>query len=364
MNGRGFGRRGLVSALFLLLLFPPVSPLHAEGSSQDILVQLENLEKQQALLDRRTKELRARKEELDRALGESLKQVTAVRKRSEKHEKTLAARLRAAYKLRAISRWEYLLSASDFTDFTLRRAYLGKLWRKDREILDRYGQNVRVALNERRRMERDRAEMDRLIEDLREQENRLAEQLRKKKVFLADIRKDERLRAKARAEMAEAKKKLDRRVAGLGPERPDTAGGSSRRGQPFSNENGRMACPVKGRVEVGYGTAVKGKARTFHGGLDLQAPAGAPVKAPADGEVVFAGHFRGFGNLVILRHGETHHSLYAHLQTIGQGVGKTIRAGEILGRVGDTGSLKGAYLYFEIREKGKTVNPRKWVDCR
>ena len=69
----------------------------------------------------------------------------------------------------------------------------------------------------------------------------------------------------------------------------------------------------------------------------------------------------GSGNLVILDHGDGYHSLYAHLGRMEAAVGTEVEEGQPVGEVGDTGSLKGSYLYFEVREKGKPVDPKSWL---
>jgi septal ring factor EnvC (AmiA/AmiB activator) len=100
---------------------------------------------------------------------------------------------------------------------------------------------------------------------------------------------------------------------------------------------------------------------TVQHGLDVEAPAGAPVVAVAAGRVVHAGWFKGYGNLLIVDHGEGYHTLVAHLATMQTAMGEDVAAGDVLGTVGDSGSLKGPYLYFELREKGRPVDPRPWL---
>jgi septal ring factor EnvC (AmiA/AmiB activator) len=116
-------------------------------------------------------------------------------------------------------------------------------------------------------------------------------------------------------------------------------------------------------VEVGFGKVVNPRFNTVtvQKGLDIRAPAGAPVYAVAPGKVAYAGWLRGYGHLLILDHGDGYHSLMAHLATLRPALGASVSAGEPVGTVGDTGSLKGAYLYFEIRKGGRAVDPKPWL---
>jgi septal ring factor EnvC (AmiA/AmiB activator) len=114
---------------------------------------------------------------------------------------------------------------------------------------------------------------------------------------------------------------------------------------------------------VGFGrvTDPRFKTVTLQNGVDIAAPAGAPVRAVAAGRVVHAGWFKGYGNLIIVDHGEGFHSLVAHLASMQTAMGEEVAAGAVLGTVGDSGSLKGPYLYFEVRERGRPVDPRVWL---
>jgi septal ring factor EnvC (AmiA/AmiB activator) len=116
-------------------------------------------------------------------------------------------------------------------------------------------------------------------------------------------------------------------------------------------------------VTVGFGRVLnpRFKTVTVQNGIDIGAPAGAPVRAVAAGRVVHAGWFKGYGNLVIVDHGEGYHTLFAHLGAMQTAMGEEVDAGHALGTVGDSGSLKGPYLYFELRERGRPVDPRPWL---
>jgi septal ring factor EnvC (AmiA/AmiB activator) len=95
-------------------------------------------------------------------------------------------------------------------------------------------------------------------------------------------------------------------------------------------------------------------------GISIRTRVGAQVVAPADGEVVFAGPFRGFGRLLIIAVGEDYHALLGGLDRIDAEVGQAVLAGEPVGTM--QGSPKGApTLYFELRRKGQPINPLPWL---
>lgn len=108
----------------------------------------------------------------------------------------------------------------------------------------------------------------------------------------------------------------------------------------------RFAWPVVGgTVTSSFGQ----RGRSFHDGIDISAPAGTPVYAAQDGEVVFSDALRGYGNVVILRHTKGFATVYAHNQRNHAEEGRHVRRGDVIGAVGDTGRTSGANLHFEVR---------------
>jgi murein DD-endopeptidase MepM/ murein hydrolase activator NlpD len=104
--------------------------------------------------------------------------------------------------------------------------------------------------------------------------------------------------------------------------------------------------------------------RTFRNGVDIEAPEGTEVAAVFGGHVVYTGWFKGYGNLIILDHGNDFYTLYAHIAEIGVKEGEDVRQGQKIGTVGDTGSLAGARLYFEVRYQGRALDPADWLRQR
>ncbi len=168
------------------------------------------------------------------------------------------------------------------------------------------------------------------------------------------------LQAKARAssgvlaELGRAQTRLDQLVAELDM-RPETTG--------FGALRGRLPLPAPGHIEAGFGKVLEPRFNTvtLRRGVDIRAPSGTPVRAVAPGTVAWTGWMRGYGNVVILDHGDGYHSVVAHLQEVMRQLGAHVFEGDVLGTVGDTGSLQGPVLYFEIRRQGLAVDPAPWL---
>jgi murein hydrolase activator len=100
---------------------------------------------------------------------------------------------------------------------------------------------------------------------------------------------------------------------------------------------------------------------TFRNGIDIQADRGAPVLSVYAGQILFAEWYKGYGNMVIINHGNHYYSVYAHLEELLKSKGDKVETGEIIGTAGDAGSVTGTGLYFEVRYRGKPMDPMEWI---
>ena len=103
------------------------------------------------------------------------------------------------------------------------------------------------------------------------------------------------------------------------------------------------------------------KRKILHTGIDIAAPNGTPVKAPAGGEVIYNGWLRGYGRVVVLNHGRGLSTLYAHLSASLVQEGQEVKAGAVIARVGKTGNTTGPHLHFEVRKYGTPTEPLNYL---
>lgn len=108
----------------------------------------------------------------------------------------------------------------------------------------------------------------------------------------------------------------------------------------------------------------RGSSGVHRNGILIEAREGTPVAAVHAGRVVFADWMRGFGNLLILDHGDQVMTLHAHLQRFEVEVGQAVARGDTLGRVGASGGHSAPALYFEVRRGGDPIDPQGWIARR
>jgi murein DD-endopeptidase MepM/ murein hydrolase activator NlpD len=140
---------------------------------------------------------------------------------------------------------------------------------------------------------------------------------------------------------------------------------SLQRGQPPApSGRGILSYPIANPVivsEFGWRTHPIFGDQRLHAGADFRGTTGQPILASADGTVLFTGVMTGYGNVVILDHGRSLATLYAHQSRIAVSNGQKVQKGQVIGYVGSTGYATGPHLHFEVRAGGTPVNPREYL---
>ncbi|WP_293761302.1 peptidoglycan DD-metalloendopeptidase family protein [uncultured Aquitalea sp.] len=204
------------------------------------------------------------------------------------------------------------------------------------------------------------AQINKEIERRRKEAERKAAEERKAKQLAA--RKENERRRK----LAESAKKQGKPVPEVAKKQVpvpedktvDDVADTSAAGKAFASLQGRMKMPVAGQLAGRFGAARS--EGTSWKGVFIRTAAGQPVRAVADGTVVYADALRGFGNAVIIDHGGNYMTVYTGLSAIGRANGSSVKAGDSIGSTGALDSGE-AGLYFEIRHMGRPLNPQAWV---
>jgi septal ring factor EnvC (AmiA/AmiB activator) len=294
----------------------------------------------------------------ERRLSRARAEEAAAQKALEGLQGELGPRLRARARLGRLSELRLLAASTSLGDLVKRRFLWERVVGHDLALLGEAQRALGARERARAARESEAARVSALAQQARARREEAAALRDQHHTLLGAIRNALSLHERAAAEAAEQERKLAEFVAALPPA---TAGVALPTG--FSLLRGKLPGPVSGTIEVGFGKVVNPRFNTVtvQNGIDIRAPAGTEVRAVAPGRVAHAGWFKGYGNLVIVDHGGGYHTLVAHLGSMSTAIGEQVQAGTLLGTVGDTGSLKGAYLYFEVRDHGRPVDPQVWL---
>jgi septal ring factor EnvC (AmiA/AmiB activator) len=267
-------------------------------------------------------------------------------------------RLNALFRMHMMGRLEMAGPPSSLFDFVITQNALKKVVTSDFNLLDKQARNIAALKG----LEQDLNSQHKLKSDLQKQliheiEIRKKE-ARKKEKRLKEIRRRKRLSLAAMNSLKISSRALNQTISAMRP-----PADSSRVTTAFAEQKGRLQFPLKGKIISDFGTKRKGdyNAFTFQSGIDIKAERGTPVKTVFNGEVMFAQWLKGYGNLMIINHGNNYYTLYAHVEEMYKKKGEQVDIGEIIGTAGDTGSIKGPCLHFEVRHHGKPVDPLKWL---
>ena len=272
-------------------------------------------------------------------------------------------RLVAYYKLGQLGVAPVLFSADSFFDLCQRRNDLQRILTCDASLWDKYQvQQERLAsLSET--LTAQQANQDSLLLKYQEQAQSIAQERGSRAKLLASIQADKRSTQAAIVSLRQTAKELDETIRSLErtPQLP-TARSRPQSGG-FVALKGALPLPVQGEVVVPFGYRRDQGAynvTSFHSGVNIMADLGAPVRALCDGQVIYASWFKGYGNMMIIDHGEHYYTLSAQLEQLLKARGDMVQTGEVVGTVGDTATLSGPGLYFEIRHYGKPLDPVSW----
>lgn len=296
--------------------------------------------------------------EIERAVAARL---PALEERLARTRRAMSGRVVALYKTGELGPTQLLFASQSLRELLERVRALSVLLEHDRVLVAR-ARSEQAALDIGRREAADAAiRAAEALAELKTRREELAAERQGKQRLLAAVRGNREREGAVLAELEEAAHALEDAIAELGeapaplPSLPD--------GPAFSTLRGRLPTPVDAPIVRAFGRQVDAQFRTevFHKGVDFEAPRGTEVRAVAGGIVRFAGWFRGYGRMAILDHGERYFTVHGHLEELRAAVGDVVEAGQTIGTVGDTGSLSGPRLYFEVREGGQAVDPRAWL---
>ncbi|MBC7804022.1 MAG: peptidoglycan DD-metalloendopeptidase family protein, partial [Candidatus Parcubacteria bacterium] len=267
------------------------------------------------------------------------------------------------------------LSGEDLADAARKLHYLTYVSRAAAQVIDSH----REALAEAARMkagseakaaelaaieERSRGDRERLLKERREHRRlleRIAGEIRDRKNRIQMLLADESRLARLVQEIGRVL--ADRPGAGHARVSAVPEAGSEPAAGLFSRLKGALRLPVRGELAGRFGSprqegGVTGK------GVFIRAPEGEQVRAVAAGRVVYADWMRGFGNLLIIDHGEAYLSIYGNNESLLKLTGDSVTLGEPLATVGQSGGNEQTGLYFEMRHLGRPFDPLPWVKLK
>jgi septal ring factor EnvC (AmiA/AmiB activator) len=309
----------------------------------------------EAKLEAATLELRATED----GLAASQQRLSLLEEAQARRAPYLAGRLRELYKRGDAGLLARALAPVGSVDARDGIRYGALLARRDAAQLTAWRRDAAALRDERSSLARAAARLAEEKDSAARSKTTLETSRADRSRLLDRIRDDRERHAQAIGELDGAARELASLVDQVGEKAPPAA-------LDVRKFRGLLDWPAQGQVTAGFGKSIHPRFKTEvpHPGLDIDAGDGAPFRAVFDGRVAYAAPLHGYGLTVVVDHGHGVVSVYAHAGVLLAETGQDVTRGQELGKVGDSGSLRGPYLYFELRVAGKPADPTSWLRSR
>ena len=281
-------------------------------------------------------------------------------KKIESTEDYAAMRLVALYKINQMGQLHLLVTAESMHELFQRKMALERILEYDEEIRKTFIEDkvrLKKVLN---RLNQQQIKKVSLEASINKQIKTMSQKRKNRENLLKEIRSKKSYELAALDSFKKTAKALDQTIESLSMKlKQDNKDKKS----SFPAFKGLLKMPVRGKIIRFFGTYKNSKFNVvnFCSGIDIRAKRGEPVAAVGDGKIIYSNWFKGYGNMIIIDHGSSYYTLYAHLEEVLIATGAEIKIGDVIATVGDTGSLTGPNLHFEVRHHGKPVDPLEWL---
>ena len=292
-------------------------------------------------------------------IREASRNVEETRRRLEGRRRAMAERMRSLYVAGPLSFERVVLTASSPAEVVTAYRWATRSTLSDRSRVAEYRSAEAACTQALETLDGRKAALTSLVAGERVRTRELETLRRERTQLLSGIQRDAVTQQGTLAEMIETRDALQRLVRALS----EGKSVSSDMRVGFDKFRGLLPWPVPGKILVPFGAQKNARFETLvpHPGVDLAVTEGEPIRAVHEGVIAFSDWFKGYGNLLVVEHGGGFMSVYAHASQRLVSAGDRVAAGQVIARAGDTGSLDGAKLYFEIIKDGKAENPVSWL---
>ncbi|MGD1898008.1 MAG: murein hydrolase activator EnvC family protein [Phormidesmis sp.] len=260
--------------------------------------------------------------------------------------------------------WALLLQSQNLNDFLDRRYRLKQVYKADRETLVRLDEQSVELIDQQEGVEQQKNAIALLRQQLLVSREQYTAQMQQQSGLMQRLKENRGALAAAMNQLDQESDEITelilQRVAVAEEADAKIAREEALRA---ARASGKMLDPSTGPITSHFGSRfhpVLGYSR-FHAGTDFGAASGSPIRAAETGVVIFSGWYGGYGNAVILDHGDGLTTLYAHASRLYVAEGDTVRKGDTIAAIGSTGLSTGPHLHFEVRRAGEPVDPLNYL---
>lgn len=335
---------------------------HHESS---ILFEIENVNKQIKQAEEQLRKYKNKLSETESKISKLEYEINDHLRNIQKHKDWLKRKLIAIYRYgNSSDTLMLLLNSEDISQLIRKGKYLQYISVYEHNLIEKYRNSLQELSEKEKRLSALKKELENNQKKVKSEEENLTEKKNQKETMLATVRKQYDSHKRVLKELEDASNRILEIIRES--ERKEKGKEYIPEGVKFAKLKGRLPWPVEGKVALPYGSQRDPQFNTpiFRSGAFIQSALDAYAKAVYNGKVVFAEWFKGYGQLVIINHGDGYHTLYGSLSEIFVKVGDIIKSKQAIGKIGMSGLMSSPGLYFELRYKGKPLDPLQWLQRR
>ncbi len=299
----------------------------------------------------------------NRELSSIKKDMPRLRAKLEREKESIEKILVTMYKFGKVNQLQFILQAKDMNTLVSENKNLTLLAQYQNNIISSYMNTLNELKAAEQQLEEKRKESSNLIWKTKNKRQELNVQERKQKALIDEIKDNKSMHLQALEDLNQRAKQLESLIEKLLKDEisfPIII-------VPLYEQRGQIPWPIEGEIVSTFGRQIHPQFRTvtFNNGIEIVPQKDQEiVKSIHPGKVVFSDYHKGFGNVIIIDHGMSFHSIYGHCADFLVKKGDLVKTGQPIAVAGDTGSLEGVALYFGITSKAKPVDPLKWLKRR
>jgi len=334
---------------------------HLKGSKKQRSNVLTELQKLESEISKNARKLKALETDIQnikkkkRKLQQDLKQLN---KQLGNQRTILSEQMRSAYSMGHQQNLKMLLNQQDPAQVGRTQEYFNYLNRARAQQIGDFLQTIEQKKLTESALKQTLVTQNKLLNSQKEKKRKRQRQRLQRKKLLAELSNKIKNQENTLSSLENSRGRIENLLKSLGELLADIPTSPTEK-QPFVSQKGKLPWPVKGRFLGRFGQS-KNYGDLKWNGVLIKADFGTPIQVISHGRVAFSDWLQGFGFITIIDHGDGYMSLYGHSESLLKQTGDWVSAGDVIATAGDSGGQPQSGVYFEIRSRGKPVNPSKW----
>jgi murein DD-endopeptidase MepM/ murein hydrolase activator NlpD len=336
-----------------------------DKKEKGVLNRLSDLDQRKRMTEHKIRILELKETKVQGSITELKRTIRETENRIGDITAMLRERLTAIYKYGGIAEFNLLLSSASAHEAMATSVLLGRIARQDEQMIEELSRRKAILVSSTQELQNQKKQLETHQQSLSGERVRYRASISEHNALLDRVQRERQVHKAAMKELEDAQREISRTITMLMKKKAEEAARAHRR--PDSSllmaRGSRFAWPLRGEISSPFGVRVHPTFRTkiMHTGIDIRAPRGTPVAAAGPGEILYSGWLRGYGQVVIIDHGNSLTTVYAHLSSSVVEEGMPVREGQTVGTVGSSGTATGTHLHFEVRVNGDARDPLAYL---